>query len=546
MHKYETSIKAVFILLVLLLVGYGSANAFEIPTGNENLVFRLDSNIRYTLMYRLLSPDEGLLTNINNDDGDQNFRSGIVQNRVDLFMESDLTFKKYYGFRVSGAFWYDQRYHDHFQNDSVATSNYFDESRHQTVNRLETYQDRYFSGPYGELLDAFVFARLDLGDIPTYWKIGKHTVIFGDALLNPFHAISYMQAQIDHAKGSVNPGAQVKEIYRPVNNISFEAQITPDLQLSGQYFLDWVRDFFPGAGTFMGNTDIALNGEGSFLFAPGGAPGTYLTHGRDVEGKKHDDFGVQLRYKWGEYTFGAVYRKMSDRLPTIILNTGDMTYHTAYKSDIDLFGLSFAGVISGLSLGAEVSYRKNMPLLHGATFITSASQLPDDGNVLGPTGETMHALVNVLGLLKKSPLWDAGSWMFEYDHSRFQSVTDDPQNVFAGPDSTALGHVTRDAGEITFVFSPQYLQVLPGLDLSVPLSMNYGLFGVSPITAGMSEGDGNFGIGLNFTYVTKYNFNFQYTNYFGPLNGGATKTGAQNNAQWRDRDWISFTFSYSF
>ncbi len=541
MRKYEMSIKAVFIFLALLLVGYGSANAFEIPTGNEDVVLRLDSNFRYTLMYRLQNPDEGLLSNINNDDGDRNFRSGIVSNRVDLYMESDLTFKKNYGVRVSGAFWYDQRYRNHFQNDSVATSNFIDGNGNQAVGQLETYQDRYYTGPYGELLDAFVFARLDLGDIPTYWKIGKHTVIFGEGLLNAYHAISYLQAQIDHAKGLQSPGAEVKELYRPINNVSVEAQITPELQFSGQYFLQWVPDLLPGAGTFLGNTDIAMNGSGSLLFGVGGP---WMTHGRDVEGKKHDDFGLQLRYKWGEYTFGGVFRNLSDRLPTVILNTGDMTYHCAYKSDIQLYGLTFSGVIEGLSVGAEVSYRKNMPLVGGTAMITDASQLPDDGHVLAPTGETMHAVLNFVGLLKKSLLWDAGSWMFEYDHSRFMSLTDDPQHLFAGPGSASLWHVTRDAGEITFVFGPQYLQILPGVDLSVPVSLNYGVFGVSPIGAGMAEGDGNLGIGLNFTYVTKYNFNFTYSNYFGPLSPG--NAGKGNWSSFRDRDWISFMFKVAF
>ena len=172
-----------------------------------------------------------------------------------------------------------------------------------------------------------------------------------------------------------------------------------------------------------------------------------------------------------------------------------------------------------------------------------------------PRGDVMFGLINALGLLKKTPLWDAGSWMVEFDYSRWMSLDSDPKNPLTGAslfkgadDYSGFDRVTRDSGEILFVFSPQYLQILPGLDLTVPISLTYGLFGVAPVSIGNGEGDGNFGIGLNFDYLTKYKLNFTYSNYFGKLETDATGSAVArgNYALYRDRDFVSVTFKVSF
>ena len=114
-----------------------------------------------------------------------------MSNRLDLLTELDLINKaKGFGIRFSGTFWYDQRYHDHFDNESVATSNYLDNGV-QTVNRLYKHADRYYAGPSGELLDAFVFAKVEAGNVPIYLKLGRHIYSWGQSLLDPIHGISY-------------------------------------------------------------------------------------------------------------------------------------------------------------------------------------------------------------------------------------------------------------------------------------------------------------------------------------------------------------------
>ena len=77
----------------------GTAGAFDIPTGNEEVELRWDNTFRYTLADRLKGQNKSILASKNMDDGDRNFDVGIVSNRLDLLSESDLIYKKDFGGR---------------------------------------------------------------------------------------------------------------------------------------------------------------------------------------------------------------------------------------------------------------------------------------------------------------------------------------------------------------------------------------------------------------------------------------------------------------
>ncbi|HPP45588.1 MAG TPA: DUF1302 family protein, partial [Methanomassiliicoccaceae archaeon] len=225
------------------------------------------------------------------------------------------------------------------------------------------------------------------------------------------------------------------------------------------------------------------------------------------------------------------------------------TYHFAYADDIDLFGISYATEIFGLSLGSEVSYRRNMPLASEAIIINDSSQLPRDGDILGARGETVHGLINLLGTLKRSPVWDAGSWNIEFGYSRWLEV-DQGKEYFKGrSEYNGFDEVTRDNGFVQANFSPQWLQIFPGVDVSLPITASYGLWGVSSVAGGGGKEEGSWGIGLAFDIYYKYKINLNYVDYFGkirrdPVTGAASARGG--NALMRDRDFVSLTFKTSF
>lgn len=539
-------VRTVAPMAVLVLLACTSASAFDIPTGSEDWKLRWDNTVRFTLMDRLLAKDKALIADPNGDDGDRNFNAGIVSNRIDVLSEADLIYKRDYGIRVSGAFWYDQRY-DYFDNNSVATSNHI-ANGHQAIG-ISNYADRYFRGPSGELLDAFGFGKIETGNIPIYLKLGRHTEYWGETLLSAFHGISYGQAPLDLAKATAQPGVEVKEVFRPLNNFSGTAQITNDLSFAFQYFMEWERDLAPEAGTYFSASDLNLKGSESLILAPG----VLAAHGRDITPDQYRDFGIMAKWSpaflGNSGTIGFYYRNFSDKLPQAVINANNLTYHFVYPSNISMGGISYATQIFGLSLGADLSFRHDMPLNSTAAIITSDGQLPKRGETLGARGDTMHATVNLLGLLKRTPVWDAGSWNVEVAYSRWLGVTQGDA-YFKGSDSyTADDHVTADNAVIAANVSPQWMQVFPGVDISLPITGNVGMWGNSAVANGGGKADGSWGIGIQFDILTKYKININYVDFFGPIYSDpitGTYIGVGGNGPLRDRDFITLTLKTSF
>src|SRR6476620_5444975 len=85
--------RAAALAVASLFAASGAVEAFEIETGNPDLVMRWDNTVRYNLGVRAQSQNNTILGNPNFDDGDRNFSNGsLVTNRVDLLSEFDLVF----------------------------------------------------------------------------------------------------------------------------------------------------------------------------------------------------------------------------------------------------------------------------------------------------------------------------------------------------------------------------------------------------------------------------------------------------------------------
>ena len=543
--------KCLAVALMAAMSICGSVDAFEIPTDNEDVVIHWDNNFRYTLAQRLKGQDKDTINSINHDDGNRNFDVGIVSSRLDLLTEADLVYKKDYGFRLSGALWYDPIYKEKLDNSSVGTSNHLVNG--QQALGLNQYTKRRFGGPDGELLDAFVFAKFDAGEVPINVRAGRHTIYWGEAFFPAAGAngISYGQSPLDLAKALAMPGVELKEIFRPLNQVSVQVQPTKELTIAGQYYLEWESNIFPEGGSYLGMVDGALNSGEAFLFP---APIGIVPNGGDRRPSDARDWGVKVSYspEWLNGTIGLHYRNFSDKMPQAVLDaTG---YHYDYKSNISLYGISFAKQIMGVSVGSEFSYRRNMPL-NSAWF-----------NAAGARGDTMHAVVNFLRLLPKTPLFDTGTAILEFSYGRWNRVSEHPEsfmgtsgtNVLGGATNVGIDHVTRDNSEVTINLVPEWKQVLPGLDMAMPLNFSMGMHGNAATILGGSEGTGSYSAGLSFDVFAKYKIDLTYASFFGrvhPVAGdqvlppGVSPAGAGAQgmlALLRDRDLLSLTLKASF
>ena len=540
----------------------GSANAFEIPTGNPDLEVHWDNTFRYTLADRVKGQDRKIVGSVNNDDGDRNFDKGIVSSRLDLLTEADLIYKKSYGVRASAAAWYDPIYRMSLDNNSVGTSNHFVNGQ-QSLG-LNSYTKDRFGGPDAELLDAFAFGKLDLGDVPVNVRVGRHTIYWGEAFFPAAgnNGISYSQSPIDVAKALAMPGVELKEIFRPLNQVSAQIQPTKELTIAGQYYLQWESNIFPEGGSYLGMVDGLLNSGEAFLLPYGP-----IFNSGDRTPRQARDWGIKVAYSPEALnaTFGFYYRNYSDKMPQVLGSNFNInpapgvflpaSYFLDYKSDIDLFGISFAKQIMGISVGSELSYRRNTPL-------TSAWFSPE-----GARGDTMHAVVNFLTLLPKTPVFDTGSAILEFSYGRWNRVTSHAEaftgragtNFVGGPTNQGLDAATRDNSNVTVNVVPEWKQVLPGVDLSMPLNFSVGMHGNSAVAAGGAHGVGSYSAGLSFDVFAKYKIDLTYASFFGnvnpdPANGQVNPPGVAGPGQGasdaiallRDRDLLSLTLKASF
>jgi hypothetical protein len=524
-----------------IVLGLSAAQAVEIDVGNADLAIRWDNTARYNYMLRVESQDPNILNSANSDDGDRNFNKGTVSNRIDLLSELDVVYKKSWGVRISGAGWYDAAARK-LDNTSVATSNHLVNGQ-QALGMSDTAK-RYHQGLSGEILDAFVFGRADLGEMPLNFKLGRHTTFWGEALLSPIHSLSYGQAPLDLRKAAAVPGTEAKELFLPRNALSAQLQINPELSLAGQYFLDWAPFRIPEAGSYLGAGDMLQGGGESLILAPG----VLFQHGTDVTPKKQGDWGLsaRLRPDWLDGTMGLYYRKTADIQFQMHIAPATGQYYLVYPSGIDVVGFSLAKNVAGVSVGAEVNYRKNMPLNSDAAVTMTA---PASGQTAGAVGDTWHAVINTLFSMGKTPLFDAASWITELQWNRWAKVRQGADLFKGRDDYTGVDKVTKDFVGLGVSFTPTWYQALPGVDLMLPLFYSVGLSGTSAVSGGGNKSAGNYSFGIGADVYQKYRFDLSYSDTFGPYRVDAASgaiSSAANTAMTKDRGFVSLTFKTTF
>jgi hypothetical protein len=525
----------------------GSTWAFEIPTGNSDVVIHWDNTLKYNLGVRVQHQEGEILRSVNYDDGDRNFhRGGIVTSRMDVLSEFDLRYRQVWGFRVSGAFWYDPAY-EHLDNHSLLTSNSINHGKESLS--LSTVSDRLLKGPYGELLDAFVFGKIDAGPFPINIKLGRHTIYWGESVMAN-ESIAYSQAPLDLVKGTAVPSSELKEIFRPLTQVSAVAQLTPSLSLAGQQYFEWQQYRYSPDGGYLSTADIFGRSATSLLLAPG----VFLKHVRDREPDPTKDFGVALRWSppWLSGTLGVYYRRFSDMNPSqAVLDPARKQYFLTFGSDIDLYGVSLTQQILGFGVGGELSFRHNMTLASDIAVIKPKQPYPEHGDILGARGDTYHFVLNVSRQLERSPLYDTASALVELSGSGYTSVNHDVNHLFKG---RSVRYGVDDTGKIALglavTITPQWLEVFPGMNLSVPLTWNGGIYGEPCVTTAASHGAGSYSIGLAMDVFRRYTFTLAYIGYYGnlwqnPLTR-AVSQAANLGSYLDDRGWISFTFKTNF
>lgn len=547
---------------VAMVVANG-VQAVEIETDNPDVKARADLTLRYNLARRMEAQDSRLMNFATTDEGDAKFKKGdTVTNRVDVLGELDINYKGVFGLRVSAAGWYDKAYSDRSVSSPAGSATSYNN------NQYSSEVNRFVHGPSGEFLDAFVWKNFDLGGAPTNVKLGRHTVVWGEGLLIGAHAISNGQSPIDGVKAVSSPGIETKEVFLPINQLTFKSQVTDKLSIAGQYALEWRPTRVPYAGTYLMGAD---NAPGVDRFALGG-PLTMANTTAKTSGDKNYGISARLDVDSINATLGAYYRVYNDTNPETGIQlqgfgqnpmrshpTVPATFRFVYPEATKVVGVSISKPIGPVSVGAELSYRKGSHLNSASSYTTTST---------GATGDTIHAIVNGVYLLPKTAAWDTGSLIAELAYSQLNKITAN-ESLYRGvgyasckiatgatgagtPGNVTDTCSTKDYWGVAVRFTPQYLGIMPSWDLSVPVAINYGLKGTAATGGGGFEGLLTWSVGLGATYANKHDFSLTYADASVPTKYNTAGTAAvggnalNSSVGATDRGRLLFTYKTSF
>ncbi|MEH6588014.1 MAG: DUF1302 family protein [Halioglobus sp.] len=594
------------------------AHAFQFDT-SDDWEIRWDNTVKANVMSRVAKQDSDVYNGGrgNNATGAgladdatlsvDRSNLGIVSTRLDVLSEFDVIWKDDFGFRISGSAWYDYAYKDSdhptdryqtWATPSVDPGQYGDAA-----------EDLHYYG--GEILDAFVFGNWFIGDTSLGVRAGRHTIYWGNSLLatGAIAGVGGAMAPIDFSKALAVPGSEAKELFRPTAKLSTVFQVTDNLTLNAYYSFEHERYRLPETGTYFSPAEGLTEDTEFATFIPGIPFRTGVNGNKDKT--ESDEWGFNAQYwvdswaletsfiylnyvdknlhglhagfdtgqlaaaqaasgnalaglllgAWNGGCDAGVLEPCPPNTPVVDPEAGTVVIGQSrwlFKDDIDLYAISLAKEIGGVSVGADIVLRQDAGIapdlansfqrFYGApdAFVDTIQgalglgHIPgdyyeyDSSNYLGPVGDIWSVVLNGIGLLSSNALWDGGSWILE---GTFQMLDKCTANCELVDFRVKEDRVVSTVGG---VFKPTWYQVYPGWDLSAPMAVSYTIDGEkSPFTFGGDEERGSGSIGLELSIDQKYTVNARYNVFFGPVAAGI-------GGLLKDRDNVSLTVKRTF
>jgi hypothetical protein len=233
-----------------------------------------------------------------------------------------------------------------------------------------------------------------------------------------------------------------------------------------------------------------------------------LSPSSDQTPRNSGQFGAQLKWHVADTDLGFYAARYHDKGGQLygnlnVLNPAASSWRYVFPEAIKTAGVSASRSVGDVNLAGEASVRWNMPL-RSANMLYPGAFAPAPAYA---TGRTAHLNFSWLATLGPNFLARETSFVGELAWNRVLKTNDPSRELDAGR--------TRSATALQFIFSPSYRQVLPGLDLSVPVGLRYTLDGRSAITAWDARGNGSATLGLEGTYLGAWQFSVTYTRFLG-------------------------------
>ena len=573
-------------MLALAMAGATSfpAQAFEFSSGE--MTGSLDTTISYGARWRVQDRDEriigiangGTAYSVNGDDGNLNYKKGLISNVIKITPELLLQYRNL-GTFIRGTYFYDFEVMDNETERTPLSQAALDEV-----------------GEKAELLDAYVFGNWDINEKPLDVRVGNQVVNWGESTfiqggMNSINPVNVNLLRV--------PGASLREALKPVPRLWANLGATDSVSLEGFYQTHWKETIIDPVGSYFSTTDLAGPGAEKVMLGFGSVPdlvpagsglnapvGVRVPKGETREAKDGGEYGLAMNYFTQNATeYGLYFVNYHSRLPIISARTGtpqgvaggdyanSARYFLEYPEDIKILGGSFNTDLgtSGASIQGELTYKFDAPLQIDDTELLYAALTPiipalGAVNQVGSFGfdeeisgfkkldvaqiqsTITQVFADVMGANQLAVVGELGLTqvidMPSYQELRFEG----PGSYTSGsPLATAAGVQPATEKPEAFATSTSwgyrirgvwsYNNAFSSINLKPRLAWAHDVAGTTPGPGGnFIEGRKAVSIGMEGIYQNTWSADIAYTRFM-----GAGRYNLQN-----DRDFIGFNIKASF
>ncbi len=361
-------------LPVVAMLGLASpaVRAWDFQNDSGTFTGSWDTTLTYGQAWRIQGRDCRLIAiadggcgrSPNIDDGNLNYDTDMYSRAIKALTELSL------GYRGIGGFVRASALYDDAADDTQRTP-LSDKAEDLVVN-------------YTRLLDAFVYAKFDLGKMGAELRLGRQAVSWGEStfIQNGINVINHFDVSALRV-----PGAELKEAFLPQEMVNFSLQFNDSLSAQAIYITDWNATVPEPSGSYFSNNDFAATGGnrvilgfGSFSdagvdFRPLGGPLiSDFQNVKRLDTRKASDsgqYGVNLKYYAPGFNngteFGLFYLNYHSRLPLISGHTGPQSGLGNAWGALNAVGAAAQGLAAGLQPAVAIATAAQLGVARSAS-----------------------------------------------------------------------------------------------------------------------------------------------------------------------------------
>jgi len=356
----------------------------------------------------------------NNDDGDLNYGKGTFTEALTGVTELSLKYKDSLGVFVRGSGLYD-----------------FYVMGDHTERTALTHDARDVVGSYTRLLDAFGYARFNLGALPSELRLGRQVIDWGESTFIPggLNQVDYFDVTALQV-----PGAELKQALLPDGSAVLNLQLLQNLSTQIVYLFDWHEDIIEPTGAYFSTNDVAGAGGSKVVLGYGGLSdqgvnftplgGSLISNFQsiprtpDQRPDQTGEWGINFKLylpNLGQGTqLGFYFLNYTSRLPVVSVQTGTQAgFGNAFGAVNAVAGAAQA-LAAGLPFAAAVA-------TGAAVGEQRAAQL--GGNMSAATA-TEYATIGANTLLAGGSVNNQASNLAANEYAKTQGVVEQfPQDI---------------------------------------------------------------------------------------------------------------------